>query len=98
MQANVKKDGSIDVFLVRNGVSEYVTTVNERAENDLRTYYERQGLGKFLRIVPVITKEDKEKMQELAAKIAPTVPQAQEPTKLDFIIEAPKKRSRKTKK
>lgn len=96
MQASTKKDGSIDVYLVKDGKKEFITTVNERAEQDIRTYYERKGLGKFIRIEPVITEEDKKIMQELSAKIS-VPPVNQEPIKLDFEVPVPQAEKQKQK-
>lgn len=54
---------SVSFFLVKDGKEEYITTINENGEQNLRNFYERKGLGKFIKVVPEYTDEEKEQMR-----------------------------------
>jgi len=94
MQAK-QQNRSVSFYLVKNGVETFITTINEAGEQNLRDFYERKGLGKCIKVVPVYSDEEKAEMErkreELRAKMEASKFVAT-PIDTPPTIEQPKKR------
>lgn len=99
MQAASK---TVSFYFVKDGKETYITTINEAGEQNLRNFYEKRGEGRFIKVVPEYTEEEKAEMEAKRKALFEKMEAAKKQPVADTVtptsvVPQPKKRGRQPK-